>query len=645
MIFREFGRNLQCGVVCLLLVGGAGAQTLTPSPSPGPSPVTAASPGISPAEEEETIVPTFETQKLARTYILDIPAPRGQITDRTGAPLAQTKLSYNLAITFPTPLDFVDTKVLSFAHEKIGQAEKLIGRSIKIPDELILRHYHNRGILPFEIAQNLTQTENDAVKDKMPSGMMVRPIYIRSYPNGKVGGQIVGYTGKTGRNLDGIIDNHETLWPETEGREGLEQTFNEMLKGKHGEYKLTFDKDGRKTSEKLIAPPVPGNNVITTLDLRLQELAEKALEAKAKRGAIVILDPNTGDILAMASMPTYDPNAFVPSISAEKFKALQDDPDIPLLPRAFRSSYPPGSTFKVAVGIAALESGTIRPSDEYQCVPAIDVGNVTFHNWKKENRGSLNFVQALTESCDTWFYQVGIKTGADPIIDWALKLGFGAKCGIPLRGEVEGRVPNDQYMKATHGRKLGGGDIANLSIGQGDVLVTPLQMAQSMAIIANGGTFFQTRLIHQVQTFNNEIVSAYQVRAKRTIDVSPETMDQLRTGLINAVNGGAGTAHQASLDNVEVAGKTGTAQWGPKTKERTAAWFAGFLPADQPLYAFAALFEGDVGSKVHGGSAAAPMIGDVFKQVYKNVQGNGRRRGGTEPTVRRAQRVDEDTSD
>jgi penicillin-binding protein 2 len=645
MIFRESCRTLQFGAVWLLLAGGASGQTLAPSPSPGASPAPATSPAASPAAEEETIIPTFETQKLARTYILDIPAPRGQITDRTGAPLAQNKLSYNLAITFPTPLDFSDAQALVFAREKIGKAEKLIGRSIKISDELILRHYRNRGILPFEIVQNLTQPEYDGVKEKMPPGIVVRPIYIRTYPHAKVGGQIVGYTGKTGRNLDGIIDNHETLWPETEGREGLEQTFNAMLKGKHGEYKLTFDKDGRKTSEKLVTPPVPGNNIITTLDLRLQELAEKALEAKAKRGAIVILDPNTGDILAMASWPTYDPNAFVPSISAEKFKALQDDPDIPLLPRAFRSSYPPGSTFKVAVGMAALESGAIRPDDQYQCVPSIDVGNITFHNWKKENRGPLNFVQALTESCDTWFYQVGIKTGADPIIDWALKLGFGAKCGIPLRGEVEGRVPNDQYMKATHGRKLLNGDIANLSIGQGDVLVTPLQMAQAMAIIANGGTFFQMRLIHQVQTFNNEIVSAYQVRAKRTIDVSPETMDQLRTGLIDAVNGGAGTAHQASLENVEVAGKTGTAQWGPKSKERTAAWFAGFLPADQPLYAFASLYEGDVGSKVHGGSAAAPMIADVFKQVYKNIQGNGRRRESTEPNARRAQRVEEDESD
>ncbi len=606
------------------------------APAPEPS---------APAAPEEEIVPTFETQKLARAYVLDIPAPRGQITDRTGAAFAQNKVSYNLAILFPTPLDFTDPAAVSFAREKINKAARLIDRDLKIPDDVILRHYHNRGILPFEVAQNLSESECEEVRAKKPDGMILRPIYIRSYPNGRTAGQIVGYTGKTGRNLDGIIDNHETLWPETEGREGLEQTFNEILKGRNGEYKLTFDKDGRKTSEKLITPPVPGNTVVTSLDLRLQEMAEKTLEAKAKRGAIVILDPNNGDILAMASWPTYDPNQFVPSISAEKYKALQNDPDIPLLPRAFRSAYPPGSVFKVAVGIAALESGAVGPNDEYGCPKALDIGNITMRNWKKVDRGALNFVQALTESCDTWFYQVGMKTGAEPIIDWALRLGFGAKCGIPLRGEVEGRIPNDEYMKVTHGRKILNGDIANISIGQGDVLVTPLQMAQAMATIGNGGTFYQTRLIHQVQSYDNEIVSAYQVRAKRTLDFSSVTMDEVRAGMVDAVNAGAGTAHAASLENVDVAGKTGTAQWGPKDKERTAAWFAGFVPARHPQYAFAAVYEGDVGVNVHGGSQAAPLIGAIFKQLYTARTAKTQRAQPAEPTVRKAEPVEEDQSD
>ena len=169
----------------------------------------------SPTPPEETVIPTFETQKLARTYILDVPAPRGQITDRNGMPLAQNRLSYNLAINFPTPLDFSDAQALSFVREKIDKAEKLIGRTLRISDEAILRNYRNRGIMPLEIAQNLSQSEYEEVKDNLPAGMIVRPVYVRTYPNGRLAGQVVGYTGKTGRNPDGIVDNHEALWPET----------------------------------------------------------------------------------------------------------------------------------------------------------------------------------------------------------------------------------------------------------------------------------------------------------------------------------------------------------------------------------------------------------------------------------------------
>src|SRR5437899_11546940 len=209
-------RNLWIALSIVTLSATTRAQTLMPTPAPVATP--------SALPEEETIIPTFETQKLARTYILDVPAPRGQIPDRNGAPLAQNRLSYNLVINFPTPLNFSDAQALSFAKERIDEAGKLIGRRLRISDDAVVRHYRNRGIMPVEIAQNLSQEEYEKAKDHPPAGTMVRPVYVRVYPNGKVAGQIIGYTGKTGRNLDGIIDNHETLWPETEGREGLDQT-------------------------------------------------------------------------------------------------------------------------------------------------------------------------------------------------------------------------------------------------------------------------------------------------------------------------------------------------------------------------------------------------------------------------------------
>src|SRR5436309_4945574 len=183
-------RDLSIALSIFALAATTRAQTLLPTPAPSPSALP----------EEETVIPTFETQKLARTYILDVPAPRGQITDRNGAPLAQNRLSYNLVVNFPTPLDFSDTQAVSFARQKIDKASDLLGRKLRISDDAILRHYRNRGIMPLEIAPNLSQAEYEKIKDQLPAGMTVRPAYVRIYPNGKVAGQIIGYTGKTGRN-------------------------------------------------------------------------------------------------------------------------------------------------------------------------------------------------------------------------------------------------------------------------------------------------------------------------------------------------------------------------------------------------------------------------------------------------------------
>ncbi|WP_049975739.1 penicillin-binding protein 2 [Chthoniobacter flavus] len=565
------------------------------------------------------LTPTWDTQKQARTYVLNIPAPRGQIVDRNGDPLAQTRVSYNLAINFPTPLTFTDEQVMQYAAPQIMLARSITGRPISITQDLLLKHYKNRGVLPLVIAQDLKQDEIDRFNERKPKSLSLLPTYQRYYPNHGLAGHIVGYAGRTGRMPDGPIQNNEVLWPGAEGREGLEQTFDDQLQGKEGQYNITFDPTGRKASEQVVIPPQPGYNVVTTLDSNLQRLCEEALEKGAKRGAIVMVDPNNGDILAMASWPTIDPNWFIPNISAEAYKALQDDPQIPMIPRAFRSSYPPGSTFKIPVGIAALQDHIIETDTEFSCPPSIEIGHLTFRNWKKRDAGMLNFADALTQSCDTWFYQVGIKAGGVRMGEWALKLGFGARTGIPLASENEGRIPNDEFMKKVHGRKMLDGDLANFSIGQGDVLVTPLQMAQAMAIVGNGGTFYQTRLVKQVQSIDGKIVTAYGVRARSQIDFEPKILKEVKRGMVQVVSDANGTAGRASVPNVKVAGKTGTAQWGPKNKERTAAWFSGFAPADKPKYAFAVVYESDVSNaEVHGGTVAAPLIGKVLREVFKD---------------------------
>ena len=584
--------------------------------------------------QTETIKPTWLTEKFARTYVLKIPAPRGQIVDRNGEPLAVTRVCQNLAVNFPTPLDYPDAKAVAFAREQIATAERLTGRACSVSDKTIERHYRNRGILPLDIIQDLTAAQQEAVKSHLGEGLILRPMYARYYPNGALAAHILGYAGRAGAGLDGPVENNELLWPEAEGREGIELTYNEQLTGKPGQMTLHFDAKGKKDYEKITVPPQPGYNIVTTLDLGLQRLCEKSLEKGAKRGAIIFLDPNNGDVLAMASRPSFDPNQFIPAISAERFKALAEDPNIPLLPRAYRSAYPPGSTFKTFVGIAALESGAIKPDDEFPGPPSMEIGNIVMHNWKKTDAGMLNFRQALEQSCDTWFYAVGIRTGSKPLVEWAQRFGFGTKTGIPLRSETEGLVPTDDYMRKKEARRLTSGDLANFSIGQGSLLVTPLQMAQAMGAVGNGGTLYQTRLVLQVQSLDDKVITGYDLRIKDQIVMKPENLAALKKGLVDVITGSHGTGGRAGVENVEVAGKTGTAQWGPKHKERNASWFAGFAPADVPKYAFVALYESDVNqSNTHGGTVAAPMIGQVLKEIFQdNSKPQKRKKSKPEPT-------------
>jgi penicillin-binding protein 2 len=560
--------------------------------------------------------PTWETQKQARTFVLGIPAPRGQITDRNGKPLAQSRLSYNLAVSFPTPLDFDDTAALTFARQQIALAEQILERPIPVSNEAILNHYHNRGLLPLDLVEDLGPKELGIVQRGLTPNLILRQTYARIYPEGSLAAHILGYTGREAPLSVRPIENNDLIFPESEGREGIEFMFNTELQGQRGLLHVTFDPDGKKMSERIARPPVPGYNVILTIDRDLQRLCEEALAALTKRGAMVVIEPSTGEILAMASHPTFDPNRFVPTVPPDVFAEYSNDPAAPLLPRAFRSAYPPGSTFKTFVGFAALEYGGITPETRISCPTSYTVGNHTFRNWKKVHAGNLTFTQALEQSCNTWFYQVGIRIGAPPIIETSHRLGLGRRSGIPLQSEASGNIPTDEYMLRVHRREIKKGDVANMSIGQGDILVSPLQMAQAMGVIGMAGRFHQTRLVKQIQSLDNSVITAYPPRLRDEIPVSPEIDATMRQALANVTEGGQGTGHRAGVKGIKVAGKTGTAQWGPTDNQRTAAWFAGFMPADNPRYAFAAVYESDPGAKAGGGSHAAPIIGKVFQAVF-----------------------------
>ena len=609
----------------------AGSSTKTPVAAiPVKNPVAAIAatpiapvfaPGLG-AKVPDTIAPAWESRTDFRTYYFEIPAPRGLITDRNGEPLAQSRVAYHLALAFPTGALMSDAQVVDFAKQHLSAAAELLKRSVEMTTAQLLDHYHERRILPMDLATFLPQDEVDRIKPRLTGYLTLRPVYTRVYPQGKLAAHIIGYVGKTGKQAEGPIQNNEALWPGLEGRDGLEKIFNDKLTGKNGILNMTFDAQGRKVSESVLQAPIPGDNVITTLDLKLQRDCEDALAAGCRRGAMVFLSPQNGDILAMASWPTFDPNMFVPAISTADFERLDKDPDGPLIGRAFRASYPAGSTYKLVIGTAALQDGVIRKDEEIAAPATFQIGNIVMGNSHAKDFGHLTFDRAFTMSINTWFYQVGIRCGADRIVDWSQRFGFGRKTGITLEDEDPGLVPTHEYMKRVHGRRLAEGDVANMSIGQGDLLVTPIQMAQAYCSIANGGTLLAMRLVQQIQNVENRVVAAYPPRAKSELGISDSTRQTIKDAMIHVVNGGGGTGHRASVPGVTVAGKTGTAQWGGtdkhKENQRYAAWFAGFAPADNPVYAFAAIYESEKGqSGIHGGRYAAPMIGRVLKENLK----------------------------
>ncbi|MFM8885339.1 MAG: penicillin-binding transpeptidase domain-containing protein, partial [Chthoniobacterales bacterium] len=490
--------------------------------------------------------PTWETQKQARTYLLNIPAPRGQITDRNGLPFAQTRVCYNLGLKFPTPLEFTDSQAITFARSQILTAEKLLARKFEVKDEDIVQHYKNRGILAFFLAEDLSPEQIAAVSRGLNTGLFLQPSYVRHYPLNALAGHIVGYVGRQAPLSVKPIENRDLIFPDSEGREGLEKVFDNELRGTSGVLNLTLNAEGKRTTERVIREPIPGYNVVTTLDLTVQKACEDALAASGRRGAVVVIDPNNGEILGMASRPSFDPNAFIPVIRSEVFDKLNKDPSDPLYPRAFRSAYPPGSTFKTFVVLAALQAGTVTPETRVSCPGGLQVGNFYFRNHRSGHSGNLTFSQALAQSCNTWFYQVGLKLGAQPIIEWAHALGLGRRTGIPLAAEAGGNIPTDDYMLKVHRRKILQGDVANISIGQGDILVTPLQMAQAMGVIAAGGTFHQTRLVKQIQSIDNRVVSAYPDRVRSELGITEENLADLNKGLVMVTTHGTGTGRRAA---------------------------------------------------------------------------------------------------
>ena len=561
----------------------------------------------------------INTRKDARALTLKIPAPRGQIVDRDGLPIAQTQVAYQVAVLFQQFENAEREFVINWARTRIDALRTLVKSQVTLTDDEIFEHYRHRRWLPLAVSGCLDAKQASAIESKLMSGLVLHPIYRRFYPQGDLAAHIIGYAGSIGKLPTGPINFNEPMWEESEGRAGFEKLFNSQLTGEPGTKRLLFDENGSKLLEEEVKRPRAGGTLVTTLNLGWQKLAEQTLREGCKRGAFIMIDVVTGEVLVMASRPSFDLNRFIPNINEAEFKALEGDPAQPLFGRAFQSAYPPASTYKAIVALAALDRGTVTEDSLIDCPAAISVGTATFNNWTKVPEGPINVKRALARSCNTWFYQVGISVGSTAFLNLSRQLGYGDRTGLPLIGESPGLVPNDAWMLKNEKRKILDGDTANLSIGQGSLLASPLQVAQAMAGIANGGALPKLRLIRQVQDSRGRVIQAPMPERRNELRVDPKSIEVVRQGMADVVNSGGGTGHGAGLEYTTLCGKTGTAQWGPKAKNQRLAWFAGFLPLENPRYAFAVLYEGSPGEVVSGGRMAAPMVRKFFKGIQEDI--------------------------
>ena len=560
------------------------------------------------------------TRRDARTITLKIPAPRGLIVAREGEPFAQSQVAYQVALQYRQFENADRDFVVAWARTRLNALQPLVANAVPFTDDELYDHYRHRRWLPLLATGQIGEKEARELEPKLSSGLILHPVYRRYYPHGEVAAHLIGYSGSVGKLPTGPINFNEPLWEESEGRAGLEKLFNRELTGEDGTKRLLFDEDGNKLLEEQAKRPRPGGTLVTTLEMKWQLLAEKTLREGCQRGAFVVIDVITGEVLVMASRPSFDLNRFIPGISDAEFKALNEDPATPLFGRAFQSAYPPASSYKPIVALAALNNGVVTEESTIDCPAAIAIGNHVFNNWTKTPEGSIDVKRAIARSCNTWFYQVGISVGPAAFLNLSRRLGFGERSGLPLIGENPGLVPNDEWMLKNEKRRILDGDTANMSIGQGSLLATPLQVAQAMAGIANGGILPKLQLVRQVQDTHGRVIRAPMPERRHWLGVNPQAVDVVRKGMSDVVNSGYGTGRSAGLSYTTLCGKTGTAQWGPKSKNQRLAWFAGFLPMDNPRYAFAVLYEGRPNERVSGGRMAAPMVRKFFEGIKDDIK-------------------------
>jgi len=594
------------------------------------------------------------TRRNARTMSLTVPAPRGLITDRNGEVMATTTVAYQPSIAFGQLKNVTDEDIVALARRVMAEYEKLGITVIEKTDSELISHYRHRRWLPLPIGPVLRKHEVEPIEEKLKAieHSTLMPRYIRYYPAGETAGHIIGYTGTKAKLPTGPINYHDPLFEKQEGRAGLERVFDRQLVGRPGVWRLMFNEEGKKNLDELQQHPRPGGTVVTTLNLKWQKAAEESLRHNTARkdekgnvypgrGAFVMIDVHTGEVVVMASAPNFDPNVFIPAISQKDYDALRNDPCNPLVSRAFAGVYPPASTFKTITVAAALHHNIITEGTYIYCPYSLRIGGHEFKNHSSFT-GDINCVTALAKSNNPFMYQVAAtrepRIGAERLCDMARRFGLGARTGLPI-ADKPGNVPDEAWMQRNYARGFMQGDAANMSIGQGPLLATPLQVAYAMTGIANGHYMPKLHLVRQILDMDGNVVYQFKPSQHHSLEDMSDDLVVVRKGMRAVVSGGSG--FRAKISYATNAGKTGTAQWGKPSDDCRLAWFAGFIPADNPRYAYAALYEGEPHQVISGGRMAAAIVTGFFEHetvkadLKAEFEAAARRPLSTEDSVRK----------
>lgn len=558
--------------------------------------------------------PTYRAQsENNRIHLQKIPPFRGMIYDRNGKLLVDNRPSYDMYI-IPEGIQDKE-KLLSSLNVLIGIGPDVVDKLEKAP-----RGYSFKPVL---VKKNLSRDELAVIETNLYNlpGVIIEVKPQRHYIFGDLASHVIGYLGEISDKQLNSGSYIENVSGDLIGKYGVEGIWQSHLNGVKGGLQVEVDAAGRKLRILSKKHPIPGQNISLTIDESLQALAEDQLEGK--KGAIVAMDPNSGEILAMASSPSFDPNLFIGGIDKAEWGKMISGKDYPLQNRAISGQYPPGSVFKIVVALAGLEEGIIDPEEEVQCGGSYTLGRRTYRCWKKNGHGSVSFHKALRESCDVYFYRVGKRLGVDKIAEYSRMCGLGVETGFVPKYEKSGLIPTSEWKLRRWGVPWQQGETISVSIGQSFVLATPIQLARLIAIIFNGGHIYQPNIISWVGKDGDKIYE-FSPTLIGSLDVKPENLELIKKALVAVVHEPHGTGSRAKVKGVSVAGKTGTAQViNLEVEERLGeggeipeefkdhALFVAIAPADNPKLALGIVVE----HGGHGGSAGAPIAGKLF-QAY-----------------------------